>query len=103
MLPGRSQSLSNAASSSSTANLTSLSGGAISDLHFKMSKKIAQLTKVIYHLHTKNDDHEWEMKNVSEQYENEITEILTVFGIYAVLIYLEIIIWFFLLLCNQLM
>jgi len=24
------------------------------DSHFKMSKKIAQLTKVIFHLHTKN-------------------------------------------------
>ena len=28
------------------------------DLHLKMSKKIAQLTKVIYHLNTKNDDHQ---------------------------------------------
>lgn len=28
------------------------------DLHHKMSKKIAQLTKVIYHLNTKNEDHE---------------------------------------------
>lgn len=26
------------------------------DLHHKMSKKIAQLTKVIYHLNTKNED-----------------------------------------------
>ena len=28
------------------------------DLHHKMSKKIAQLTKVIYHLNTRNEDHQ---------------------------------------------
>lgn len=28
------------------------------DLHHKMSKKIAQLTKVIYHLNSKNEDHQ---------------------------------------------
>jgi hypothetical protein len=32
------------------------------DLHHKMSKKIAQLTKVIYHLNTKNEDHEYEIQ-----------------------------------------
>ena len=26
------------------------------EIHFKMSKKVAQLTKVIYHLNTRNDD-----------------------------------------------
>eukprot|EP00906_Rhabdomonas_costata_P008337 RCo011881 len=46
------------------------------DLHHKMCKKIAQLTKVIYHLNTKNDDHEWEMRSLSDQYESEISEIL---------------------------
>ena len=28
------------------------------DLHHKMSKKIAQLTKVIYHLNTMNEDNQ---------------------------------------------
>ena len=32
------------------------------DLHLKMSKKIAQLTKVIYHLNTRNEDHELAMR-----------------------------------------
>lgn len=31
---------------------------AFPDLHHKMSKKIAQLTKVIYHLNSKNEDHQ---------------------------------------------
>lgn len=31
-------------------------GDVFPDLHHKMSKKIAQLTKVIYHLNTKNED-----------------------------------------------
>lgn len=31
-------------------------GEVFPDLHHKMSKKIAQLTKVIYHLNTKNED-----------------------------------------------
>ena len=28
------------------------------DIHYKMSKKIAQLTKVIYQLNSKNEDHQ---------------------------------------------
>ena len=56
---------------------TSHSGAmATADLHHKMSKKIAQLTKVIYHLNTKNDDHDWEIKSLTQQYETEISEIL---------------------------
>ncbi|CAN0408523.1 unnamed protein product [Discosporangium mesarthrocarpum] len=35
-----------------------LPGDVFPDLHHKMSKKIAQLTKVIYHLNTKNEDHQ---------------------------------------------
>lgn len=48
------------------------------DLHHKMCKKIAQLTKVIFHLNSKNDDHEWEMRSLTDQYESEISEILKV-------------------------
>jgi len=31
-------------------------GGVSKDVHHKMSKKIAQLTKVIFHLHSKNEE-----------------------------------------------
>ena len=46
------------------------------DVHHKMSKKIAQLTKVIYHLNTKNDDNEYQMKQITSLYECEIEDIL---------------------------
>ncbi|KAJ9467336.1 hypothetical protein DIPPA_08475 [Diplonema papillatum] len=46
------------------------------DVHHKMSKKIAQLTKVIYHLNTKNDDNEHQMQQITDMYETEIEDIL---------------------------
>eukprot|EP01060_Flectonema_neradi_P009152 TRINITY_DN1653_c2_g2_i1.p1 TRINITY_DN1653_c2_g2~~TRINITY_DN1653_c2_g2_i1.p1 ORF type:complete len:1064 (+),score=322.04 TRINITY_DN1653_c2_g2_i1:162-3353(+) len=46
------------------------------DVHHKMSKKIAQLTKVIYHLNTKNDDNEYQMQQITNLYECEIEDIL---------------------------
>lgn len=49
---------------------------AFPDLHHKMSKKIAQLTKVIYHLNTKNDMHDAELQGVQDMYESEIDEII---------------------------
>lgn len=51
-------------------------GGDSNDLHLKMSKKIAQLTKVIYHLNTKNEDHMSEVKGLQQSYETEIDQIL---------------------------
>jgi len=45
------------------------------DFHHKMSKKIAQLTKVIYHLNTKNDDHEYQLNTMADAYETEIDEV----------------------------
>eukprot|EP00854_Cymbomonas_tetramitiformis_P021696 gene21696-26096_t len=42
----------------------------------RMSKKIAQLTKVIYHLNNKNEDHDFDLQELSEQYESEIEQIL---------------------------
>jgi len=45
------------------------------DLQHKMSKKIAQLTKVIYQLNSKNDDHEFELQSVTDAYEQEIDEV----------------------------
>ncbi|XP_077587322.1 protein FAM184A isoform X6 [Stigmatopora nigra] len=47
------------------------------DLHLKMSKKIAQLTKVIYALNTKNDEHEEEIDSLKETHEDEVQHIVT--------------------------
>lgn len=46
------------------------------DLHHKMSKKIAQLTKVIYHLNTKNEEHQTELDSLSTNHQLEIQQIL---------------------------
>ncbi|XP_065444486.1 protein FAM184A isoform X11 [Chrysemys picta bellii] len=46
------------------------------DLHLKMSKKIAQLTKVIYALNTKNDEHEAAIQALKDAHEEEIQQIL---------------------------
>ncbi|XP_078398307.1 protein FAM184A isoform X2 [Cetorhinus maximus] len=45
------------------------------ELHLKMSKKIAQLTKVIYALNTKNDEHEAAIQALKEAHEEEIQQI----------------------------
>ena len=42
------------------------------DLHMKMSKKIAQLTKVIYHLNSKNEEHTDDLTSLADAYETEI-------------------------------
>jgi predicted nucleic acid-binding Zn-ribbon protein len=46
------------------------------DLHHKMSKKIAQLTKVIYHLNTRNEDHQTELESLSANHQIEIQQVL---------------------------
>ncbi|XP_032540958.1 protein FAM184B isoform X3 [Chiroxiphia lanceolata] len=46
------------------------------DMHVKMCKKIAQLTKVIYALNTKNDEHEANIEALREAHEEEIQHIL---------------------------
>ncbi|KAI9352619.1 hypothetical protein BDR26DRAFT_196572 [Obelidium mucronatum] len=43
---------------------------------FKMSKKIAQLTKVIYYLNTKNEDHNVEIQSLIDAYEEELAEVI---------------------------
>ena len=45
------------------------------DLHHKMSKKIAQLTKVIYHLNTKNEDHGSMIEAMGMQHGLEIEQL----------------------------
>merc|ERR1711953_642000 len=42
------------------------------DMLYKLSKKIAQLTKVIYSLNTKNDDLEFDMENMRHGYEDKL-------------------------------
>ena len=42
------------------------------DLHHKMSKKIAQLTKVIYHLNSKNEENNDDLTSLADAYETEI-------------------------------
>ena len=46
------------------------------DLHLKMSKKIAQLTKVIYALNTKNDEHENVLENMKTAHEEEMQKLM---------------------------
>ncbi|RUS81522.1 hypothetical protein EGW08_010692 [Elysia chlorotica] len=46
------------------------------DMHLKMSKKIAQLTKVIYALNTKNDENEAIVQKLQEEHEEELQKVL---------------------------
>lgn len=70
------------ASSSSTLNQnakqmdSNLNSEQLNDLHLKMSKKIAQLTKVIYALNTKNDESENLIANMKAQYEEEKEQLI---------------------------
>lgn len=47
-----------------------------SEIHNRMSKKIAQLTKVIYHLHTKNEENKSYTNALSKAHDKEIDNIL---------------------------
>ena len=46
------------------------------DLHLKMSKKIAQLTKVVYALNTKNDEQDSIVDCLKERHESEMQQLL---------------------------
>lgn len=46
------------------------------DIKQRMSKKIAQLTKVIYQLNTKNEDKEFDMADQADHFETEIEQVL---------------------------
>lgn len=46
------------------------------EIHHKMSKKIAQLTKVIFHLNTRNEESDAHLQAVVDAYEQEIESIL---------------------------
>ena len=46
------------------------------EVHHKMSKKIAQLTKVIFHLHSKNEENSALQTAIQNAYEKEIETLL---------------------------
>jgi hypothetical protein len=46
------------------------------ETHHKMSKKIAQLTKVIFHLHSKNEENNNTQTASNNAYEKEIETLL---------------------------
>lgn len=46
------------------------------ETHHKMSKKIAQLTKVIFHLHSKNEENQNTQTASNNAYEKEIETLL---------------------------
>ena len=46
------------------------------ELHSKLCKKVAQLTKVIYHLNTRNEDSEGRLQTLQDDYEGEIESLL---------------------------
>jgi hypothetical protein len=46
------------------------------ETHHKMSKKIAQLTKVIFHLHSKNEENSVIQTAHNNAYEKEIETLL---------------------------
>ena len=48
----------------------------LTEIHNRMSKKIAQLTKVIYHLHTKNEENKSFTQALSKAHDKEIESIL---------------------------
>ena len=47
----------------------------LQDLHHKMSKKVAQLTKVIFHLNTKNDEYEANVGSIVNFYEHQLDDL----------------------------
>lgn len=51
------------------------------DTHLRMSKKIAQLTRVIYHLHTANDNRLFELSSLQRHYESEIEHVTEIFSL----------------------
>lgn len=54
----------------------STANGVSEETHHKMSKKIAQLTKVIFHLHSKNEEHLQFSTSLTNTHEKEMEIIL---------------------------
>ena len=45
------------------------------ELHEKLSKKVAQLTKVVHALNTRNEDHETRLQETKAEYEAQIASL----------------------------
>ena len=45
------------------------------ETHYKMCKKIAQLTKVIFHLHTKTEESDYSLRDLANSYKLQIDEV----------------------------
>lgn len=67
----------NSAGKSSTKSLSSNQIDVPNEASVKMCKKIAQLTKVIYALNTKLDDHEVALQSLQDGYEEEMKQMVT--------------------------
>lgn len=65
---------------------SSLSSTIPSDISYKLCKKIAQLTKVIYYLNTKNEDHSTEVQSLVSVYEQEINDVKKLIAIRYILL-----------------
>jgi hypothetical protein len=50
--------------------------GPTEETHHKMSKKIAQLTKVIFHLHSKGEENNFYQTSLTNTHEKEMEQIL---------------------------
>ncbi|RKO94808.1 hypothetical protein BDK51DRAFT_30963 [Blyttiomyces helicus] len=74
----KSQSQSDRDADATTASSGTLAKGvsASPEIAFRMCKKIAQLTKVIYYLNTKIEDHNVEIQSQAEAYEDEINDVI---------------------------
>ena len=46
------------------------------ELHMKMCKKIAQLTKVVYHLNTRNDEYEYEVLSIRNKHDLDLQKVI---------------------------
>lgn len=64
----------------STSRIAPAHDAATADLLFKMSKKIAQLTKVVYVLNTQNEDVEREVRMARREHEREVAEVIARWG-----------------------
>jgi hypothetical protein len=53
-----------------------MKGAGFPDLHHKMCKKVARLTRVIFILNTKNDEQSLNIKIMRNSYEFELSKVL---------------------------
>ena len=66
----------NRASNNPVAPNATQNNEASHEMHIKMSKKIAQLTKVIYSLNTKNDEHEEIIEGLKTAHQEELQKVV---------------------------